>query len=640
MNRIRRALPGIGFALGLLIVPALARATTYDVSPTGSGSACTPGSPCALSTANTNAGPGDVIRLAPGSYSSSLSPSRNGTATARITYVGNLANPASTVVPSSTIRYRYISIKGLRFVNDFGFDRVSETQYAQFDSVGWCEVANTLSLDQAKDCIAYKVNVTSGNGRLSLAAPSTPVAAFTIPERNVVRRCTMYLGYAQTTGNHVVLIRGAQNCTIDSNQVWITMAPNITAETDPFIAFYMKWCRFADNRWTVRSEHNADHLFRWRDSTMFNHCYRDTILMSGYNMRFAPSSSGSWPGSTNQNYFEGLVLKNSCAPHDVGLFYQNGSRQDTLRNCVVIDSIGKAFQCLSVEQGPMLVDHCTFAGNSRYGAVDYPCGIGTFGDSWPPGGALRFTNNIIYSTQVAGGGADADVNWQFSASTNDITSNNNLYYVPGQANTRAIRYGINTGATTFSAPGTGQPFNLAWGEDGSSKWGDPAFANATYTGFDPHLKTGSPAIGAATDGTDIGALSFQGGPDTTPPAAVSNLSFFRLYDNSAILSWTAPGDNGMSGTVTQYELRWSASPITTANFASATLVSPQPIPAAGGFGQTYVLLNLTPGVKYYVALRAVDDAGNWSPISNLPSGTTTNGDVTPPSTTTDLSASP
>src|SRR5262249_26480558 len=155
----------------------------------------------------------------------------------------------------STIRYRYITIKGLRFVNDFGFDRVSDTQYAQFDSVGWCEVANTLSLDQAKDCIAYKVNVTSGNGRLSLAAPSTPVSAFTIPERNVGRRCTMYLGYAQTTGNHVVLIRGAQNCTIDSNQVWITMAPNISAETDPFIAFYMKWCRFADNRWTVRSEH-------------------------------------------------------------------------------------------------------------------------------------------------------------------------------------------------------------------------------------------------------------------------------------------------------------------------------------------------------------------------------------------------
>jgi hypothetical protein len=302
---------------------------------------------------------------------------------------------------------------------------------------------------------------------------------------------------------------------------------------------------------------------------MFNRVYRDTSLLSGYNIRFAPSSSGSWPGSTNQNYFEGLYLKNSCSPSDVALFYQNGSPLDTLRNCVVIDSIGKAFQCLSVEAGPMLVDHCTFASSSRYGVVEYPCGVGSFGDAWPPAGALRFTNNLIYSLRQAGGGADAAISWQFSAPTNNLTSNNNLYYIPGQANSRAIRYGINTGSVAYSAPGIGQPFYTDWHQDGNSKWGDPLLSNTSFTGFDAHPMIGSPAIGAATDGSDIGAYAYAG-VDNTPPATVTDMSFLRTYDSSAILSWTAPGDNSFSGTVTSYELRWSTSPITVARLKGDT----------------------------------------------------------------------
>jgi len=209
----------------------------------------------------------------------------------------------------------------------------------------------------------------------------------------------------------------------------------------------------------------------------------------------------------------------------------------------------------------------------------------------------------------------------------------------GVSNTRAIRYGINTAPAAYSAPGTGGQFYTDWHQDGNSKWGDPLLSNTSFTGFDAHLKAGSPAIGAATDGSDIGAYAYAG-VDNTPPATVSDMSFFRTYDSSGILTWTAPGDNGMSGTVTSYELRWSTSPITPANFASATLVSPQPIPAGGDLPQSYVLLNLTPGVKYYAAIRAVDDVGNWSAVSNVATGTTTNGDQTPPAKVNDLSTSP
>jgi hypothetical protein len=637
MTQPRSALPGVLLALLAAIAPAAAGAATLDVSPSGSGTACTPGSPCALSTANANAQPGDVIRLAPGTYSGSIDPARNGTAAARITYVGNLANPASTVVGSTWLEMRYITIKGVRFNSNLNLDRSSASQYAQFDSIAYCQVANTMSIDQAKDCVVYRVDVTGGTGGFSMKVPSTPVASFTIPERNVVRRCTMHLGRNMTTGTHVVFLRGAQNCVVDSNRIFITLASNISDETDPLIAFYCKWNHFRDNYWRVHSEHNANHLFRWRDSTMYNRTYRDSFVFSGYNVRFAPSSAGSYAGTTDQNYFEGIYVKNTCRNHDVALWYQNGSRRDTIRNAVVIDSAGTPFQCLSMEKGATLIDHCTFVGGSQYGVVQFPMGVGSFGDAWPSTGRLVFTNNLMYSLDT--GGSDAGIGWQFSSSSNDLTSNNNLYYVPGSSSSSAIRYAINNGAVSTSAPGTGQPFYNAWGEDGQSIWGNPQFVSLSWPTMNLRLQPGSPGIGAGTGGSDIGAYGVAA-PDVTPPATVGDLALTQVLDRSAVLAWTAPGDDGMSGTVAEYDLRLSTSPITAGNFSSAPVVSPPPAPGvAGGGPQTFVLLNLTPGTAYWAAIRARDAAGNWSAVSNIATATTSSQDLTPPATIQDLSTS-
>lgn len=633
MNRLSRAMsrPTLLFAL-LAAIPAPALAAVWNVTPAGTGNA-------ALATANANAQPGDIVYLANGTYTTAPNPARSGTAGARITYIGNLANPAAVVVPPMTLTRRYVTLKGVRFNGDFRLDRTDANNYAQFDSVAWCEILDDFDIGGAKDNVVYKVNVTGGTGHFSLAVPSVPVAAFTIPERNIIRRCVMNLGMAQTYGTHVVMMKGAQRCVIDSNRFNITMAPNITAETDPLIAFYMKWCEFKDNYWRVHSLHNADHLFRWRDSTMYNRVYRDTMIFTGYNVRFAPSSSGSWEGTTDQNYIEGLYLKKSCINSDVALFYQNGSRRDTLKNCVVIDSLGKAFQCLSIENGATLVDHCTFVGNSRWGVVEFPCGIGTFGNSWPAGGRLVFTNNLMVALRQGGGGSDAAISWQFSASNNDLTSNRNLYYIPAQSSSRAIRHVVNSGSAAFSAPGTGQPFYQTYGEDGNSLWGDPLFVNASFTGFDPRLQPGSPAIGAGFGGSDIGARG-SSGPDVTPPAAVANLAFAQVLDVRAVLSWTAPGDNGTSGTATTYDLRWSLAPITAGNFAAATPVPIQPVPAPGGTPQTYALEGLTRSTTYYVAIRARDAAGNWSAVSNVASATTAANDAVAPATVQDLNAAP
>ena len=42
---------------------------------------------------------------------------------------------------------------------------------------------------------------------------------------------------------------------------------------------------------------------------------------------------------------------------------------------------------------------------------------------------------------------------------------------------------------------------------------------------------------------------------------------------SVTLRWTAPGDDGLAGRATRYDLRYSKTLITAANFASATVVN-------------------------------------------------------------------
>jgi hypothetical protein len=101
----------------------------------------------------------------------------------------------------------------------------------------------------------------------------------------------------------------------------------------------------------------------------------------------------------------------------------------------------------------------------------------------------------------------------------------------------------------------------------------------------------------------------------------------------AILTWTAPGDDGAVGTATTYDLRRSATTITAANFSAATQVTGLPAPKIAGSTETFTVTGLTPGV-YYFAIKTVDEAGNWSLISNVISKTVL--DTTPPGAIADL----
>ncbi len=92
--------------------------------------------------------------------------------------------------------------------------------------------------------------------------------------------------------------------------------------------------------------------------------------------------------------------------------------------------------------------------------------------------------------------------------------------------------------------------------------------------------------------------------------------------SAVTLTWTAPGDDGNTGQATGYQLRYSTSPLTAANFASATVVSPTPIPQPAGSTETYTVTGLQPSTTYFFGLKSYDEAGNTSVISNIATKTT------------------
>ena len=217
--------------------------------------------------------------------------------------------------------------------------------------------------------------------------------------------------------------------------------------------------------------------------------------------------------------------------------------------------------------------------------------------------SFTFVNNIVRSLTAN------EVYWTRSSTGGIQTFSNNLYYGNGG------KPSFDNGASTLNV--------------------DPRLYNPTS---DFHLQSGSPAkdsgyntasiVTRDFDGlirpqdaaVDMGAYEYAGAavPDTTAPAAVSNLAAATGSNGGEInLTWTAPGDDGSSGTATTYIIKYSASAITTdAQFNAATDVTGEPAPAVAGTNQSMTVTGLTPGQTYYFAMKTQDEVPNTSALSN------------------------
>ena len=129
---------------------------------------------------------------------------------------------------------------------------------------------------------------------------------------------------------------------------------------------------------------------------------------------------------------------------------------------------------------------------------------------------------------------------------------------------------------------------------------------------------------SALSNVAIGATLASAG-DGTPPASIADLVTTTKTVSSITVNWNAPGDDGAVGTATSYDLRYSTSPITEGNFASASQVSGEPAPAVAGTAQSMIVSGLVANTTYYFALKTSDEVPNISALSNVATGTTSAG---------------
>ncbi|MCU1349933.1 MAG: peptidase [Acidobacteria bacterium] len=106
-------------------------------------------------------------------------------------------------------------------------------------------------------------------------------------------------------------------------------------------------------------------------------------------------------------------------------------------------------------------------------------------------------------------------------------------------------------------------------------------------------------------------------PERIAPAAIGDLNVLDATYRAVTIRFTATGDDGTSGNASRYDVRISESPITEANFGAATPLTGVPGAQPNATIETMKLGGIAPSKAYYIALRAIDNAGNASAISNV-----------------------
>lgn len=132
--------------------------------------------------------------------------------------------------------------------------------------------------------------------------------------------------------------------------------------------------------------------------------------------------------------------------------------------------------------------------------------------------------------------------------------------------------------------------------------------------------------------------------DVTPPAKVTDLAARALSDSTILLTWTAPGDDGMDGTAARYDFRYNSEPFPDQGHfpASYPVVPGTPGPAPGGTPESLFVGGLTYSTTYHFGMRVLDEMENLSPLSNVASARTSDTlvvippDTTPPAMIADL----
>jgi len=100
---------------------------------------------------------------------------------------------------------------------------------------------------------------------------------------------------------------------------------------------------------------------------------------------------------------------------------------------------------------------------------------------------------------------------------------------------------------------------------------------------------------------------------------VGQISITEATDASVVISWHAPGDDGSRGTAAAYDIRYDTVLITSASWNFATSLDDSPVPEVAGTPQSFETDRISSTRTWYFAIKAVDEANNWSVMSNVDS---------------------
>jgi chitodextrinase len=228
-------------------------------------------------------------------------------------------------------------------------------------------------------------------------------------------------------------------------------------------------------------------------------------------------------------------------------------------------------------------------------------------DTTPPAAVINlvassptFTSMLLVWTAPGDDGntgtaAQYDIRYATFAITNDTTFN------------AAVQC---TGEPAPLPAGTQQTFTVQGLTQGTTYW----FA----------LKTRD-EVGNTSALSNVPSRATLQSSDTTPPAQINTLAVIAASNTTVTLQWISVGDDGVVGTAAQYDIRYALTPITNdATFNAAVQCTGEPAPLAAGTPQTFTVTGLTGVTTYYFAMKAADESGNWSPLSNVVSTQTAN----------------
>jgi hypothetical protein len=217
----------------------------------------------------------------------------------------------------------------------------------------------------------------------------------------------------------------------------------------------------------------------------------------------------------------------------------------------------------------------------------------TFSSSWITYNGGGPANNTLHYTSTAGSDAQ-------------LTFNGNRFtftYVKAYNRGRIDIYVDGMKITTLNAKST----STAW----QQTWTSPILTPGIHTVRFVHAGGGTYI--------DVDAIQIFAPSDLVAPAAIIDLTGAAGTTTGSVdLSWTAPGDDGATGTATNYLARYSTTAITDeTTWNAATPVSTGiPTPVTAGNPQTMTVSGLAPGTNYFFAIRAQDEEGNLGGSSN------------------------